>query len=405
MIEDVNARERPGVKSFSHLSSLDAERYKSKNIRRGVIIILLSGSAKDFSTKVIYQLISAAITVNSSRSEFILITAYILEVLSYLACALPPMFSSEARECVKRFMTRRFLIKVTAPSFLDLIVKGARFAAIVFISPAVVAMIKISVQLVTVTLLSRFIRQKEYSKRKWIAILGVLVGNGLVFAVTILIKASSDNTENGDYWLGLVLAVFSGVVGGTRNIIEEVLLQDYGMTDSSLLLVESALSFFLAVIVGALLLMIVDPAISRYWKTWTSTGVIPTVFLFVIFSYGRDLGKLKLTKYSSAVTAKVIAVLFPFGTWALSLLIYYLVSEGKEHPVGDRWYNPWSFLRLAGFILIVVSVYFFQSAAQVRYYNPLEVTKSFRVNDDVRGKFLVSSNGTPALEYIRDNDL
>jgi peptidoglycan biosynthesis protein MviN/MurJ (putative lipid II flippase) len=88
--------------------------------------------------------------------------------------------------------------------------------------------------------------------------------------------------------------------------------------------------------------------------------------MFVLTMYGKQLGKFKLTKLTSAITTKIVSLLFPFGTWTLTLLFYYCVTRGKKHPVGDKWNLYWSFLRLLGFIIIVVSVWFFKPAAQVR---------------------------------------
>jgi len=353
-----NVYEGGDVRSIFCLPAKESDLRISNNIRKGVVILLLCGSATDFLSKVIYQLISAA-TVSDRKSEFSLTTAYVLAVLSFFSCAVPPIFYFETRECLRRLITRRFLLKVSAPSVFDLGVTGAKYAAIVFVSPSVVSIIKTSVQLITLAILNMFTQRKEHSRGQWIGILGVLMGNGLVFAASILTSESSSNTDKSDDFLGLTLSVFSGFFGAIRNMIEETLLQDDGMTNMSLLLVESVVSLIFALIVGVALMEITDHQMSSYWSKWTTAGVIPAVCMFVIFIYGRDFGKLKLMKYSSAIIAKIVSLVFPFGTWALSLLVYYSVTEGNEHAIGDGWHNPWSFLRLAGFILIVVSVFFF----------------------------------------------
>jgi len=123
---------------------------------------------------------------------------------------------------------------------------------------------------------------------------------------------------------------------------------------------------FFAVIAGVLLMKVFDPNISEIFKAWSITGFIPSVCMFVLFMYGRDLGKLKLTKYSSAVTAKIVALVFPFGTWTLMLLTNFCMANEKQHRFGSSWNVPWSFLRLAGYITIIVSVWFFKFASQAR---------------------------------------
>jgi len=168
------------------------------------------------------------------------------------------------------------------------------------------------------------------------------------------------------------------MIGACRNMLEEVLLQDDGMTENALLLIESTVSLLTAIIAGYVLVKVLDPNIKEYFRTYTtSKGVIPTLCIFALFMYGKDLGKLKLTKFSSAVTAKIVSLVFPFGTWTLSILFYYCVTEGKEHPIGDGLNMPWSFLRLAGFITIVVSVWFFKFAAQARKFTKQTLRGSY----------------------------
>lgn len=349
------------------------KRYQhGKNINKGIVILLLSGSATDFLGKVTYQLITP-VTSSSDKLMFNLISAYVLVALSFLACIGPPIFSPDARNSIRSLMTWKFLWKVVVPSVLDLLVTGARYAAIVYVSPSVVSIMKTSVQLVVLTFLRICCRKKVLTKGQLLAILGVLVGNVIACASTIIrgdISNSAASNDAGqarnDTYMGLILLGLSGTLGAFRNTIEEILLQDDGLDANALLFLESVISFITSVIVGVMLMYVLDPPMTEYWNTWTTTGVIPTVSLFILFMYGKDLGKLLVTKFSEggAVHSKMLALVFPFGTWALSLMFYYCVTEGEEHPIGGGWSNPWSFLRLTGFVLIIASVWFFKVAQQ-----------------------------------------
>merc|ERR1719233_1025199 len=88
---------------------------------------------------------------------------------------------------------------------------------------------------------------------------------------------------------------------------------------------------------------------------------------FVLTMYVEQLGKFQVMKFSGAITVKIISLVFPFGTWALSLLTFYCITEGKNrYPGGDEWNWKWSPLRLLGFIIIVGSVWLFNSAEEAR---------------------------------------
>jgi len=83
--------------------------------------------------------------------------------------------------------------------------------------------------------------------------------------------------------------------------------------------------------------------------------------------YFKQRGKFSLIKATSAITTKIISLVFPFGTWAFSLLTFYCITVGKKrHPVGDGWNWKWSPLRLLGFIIIVGSVWLFKAAGEAR---------------------------------------
>jgi len=343
---------------------MPSTRLNSGNIRRGVCFLLLCGSATDFLSKLIYGLVSAVETPIDELTVT-LITAYLLTTLSFMASWVPPIVYAETRKNIRSLMTWKFLLKIMIPSLLDLLVTGFRYGAIIFVAPSVVSIVKTSIQLIVLTVISMCWRKKLHKKGQLLAIVGVFLGNGCV-ASSVLVGYDYSEYERSDSYIGLILACSSGVLGAIRNIMEEILLQDYGMTDNALLLLESLISFLSAGIAGVVLLQVFDLKIREYLKTWNTTGVIPAVCMFVMFMYGRDLGKLKLTKFSNAVTAKIVALVFPFGTWTLTLLIYFCATDRKGHPLGSAWHVPWSFVRLAGFVVIVISVWFFKFATQAR---------------------------------------
>jgi len=237
----------------------------------------------------------------------------------------------------------------------------------ILVSPSVVSITKTSVQVVTLTFINMCYRKKLQSKGQLLAIFAVLVGNAVVFLSSILVGFDSNIGKTGVDYFGLVLAALSGYLGGIKNITEELLLQKDGITSKALLLVESCASLLLASITGVALVKVLKPNLSLYLSSCTTPGVIPALCTFALTMYCKQLGKYQLMKFSSALTTKIISLVFPFGTWAFSLLTFYCITEGKKrHPIGDGWNCKWSPLRLLGFIIIVGSVWLFKSADEAK---------------------------------------
>merc|ERR1712226_1198468 len=96
---------------------------------------------------------------------------------------------------------------------------------------------------------------------------------------------------------------------------------------------------------------------------WSGIGLVgnnltaPVIVIFVFFlvsAYGKDAGKFKVVRYASSMVAKILALLFPFGTWLIQLCAYYFLPFTWPR-VGEDWENPQSDVRLLGFIIIVGS--------------------------------------------------
>merc|ERR1712107_917049 len=73
--------------------------------------------------------------------------------------------------------------------------------------------------------------------------------------------------------------------------------------------------------------------------------------LIMACTYGKDFGKLVVVKRGNALLAKVLTLLFPVVTWAISLTAF-LISAGL---FGEGFDASSGWLRLAGFAVIAVA--------------------------------------------------
>ena len=93
-------------------------------------------------------------------------------------------------------------------------------------------------------------------------------------------------------------------------------------------------------------------ALGTYWG-------VALLLLFIVSSYGKDAGKFFLVKWASALRAKMLALIFPVGTWVIDLCLYYAGGRHQNPPLGSPWFVAASWVQLGGFALIIgANLYF-----------------------------------------------
>merc|ERR1712137_899507 len=121
--------------------------------------------------------------------------------------------------------------------------------------------------------------------------------------------------------------------------------------DGALLMFESWISAILVLLVGVSLGMVTQfDDVHDTWQKVQKLEVMVFLVLFCVAAYGKDAGKFKVVKYASSMVAKILALIFPCGTWALSL-----VAHLVQGAIGEPWKGADSSVRLVGFVMVVVS--------------------------------------------------
>ena len=62
-----------------------------------------------------------------------------------------------------------------------------------------------------------------------------------------------------------------------------------------------------------------------------------------------------LVKYRSPLRAKLMALLFPFGTWLIMIVCFHAGGRALKPVIGHAFELPFSLLQLAGFLTILVA--------------------------------------------------
>lgn len=260
----------------------------------------------------------------------------------------------------------RMVALLLMPSALDVLITGAATVALSLAPPSLVSILKTSMQLLGIALIGRLVQKKQLRVDTLLALCAVAVGVGVVIWADLVWRGEAvRSTSTLQQAAGISLALGAGFLGAWRNILEEYILKDASFPSSTLLMCESYWS--------AIALAASAPLLAAYINASTdgsgsaggadASGALaatlanPAALVFLVFfwltAYVKDAGKFWLIKHASALRQKVVAICFPFGTWACGLLVFYGLGGRDHHPViGTRWSMPSSGVKLIGSVII-----------------------------------------------------
>lgn len=356
------------------------ERGRTKEVSV-TLMMIFSGATMNFCGGVAYQLSPSWAKTGAASVLADIWMTYCLTLGVFIFSALGSALSRDNRQALYSRATPLFVGLLMLPSALDVIITGMSTLALAFAQPALVGTLKAAVQLVTLSVASRLVLRKSQSRSHWLCLLIVLAGVAACGANAV---ASSDPAPSNatlheqdelvgsllgspfvsaDMVVGVALACGSGVLGAWRNLLEAAILSEDDFPPNALLLAESALSALLMLVLGGAAFAFAEltPLADDYEDDSFANMIgmlqqplAPAVLLgYMLFSYGKDSGKFWLIKHVSALRQKVLALLFPFGTWAIGLLTYYVGGSGHVPSIGVGWAMPSSLIELGGFLLIL----------------------------------------------------
>jgi drug/metabolite transporter (DMT)-like permease len=247
---------------------------------------------------------------------------------------------------------RSFKYKVMIPGLADLLITGMRYVAILYVAPAVVSILKSSSQLLVLSIIQHC-RGKRLTAFLVMCLLGAFAGEVVVTSAGFLGGVPGIDPV-GPPWIGVALAFASGSLGAVRNVMEEALLQGDNLSAGGLLMAESWIS-----LIGTVLANVVwessrgnlQEFFREVWAVCAIGTVWPLLITLMLCTYGKDFGKLFVTKYGDALTAKILSLLFPIVTWLLDIVTF-VATSGQFGEGLDPVASP---VQLVGFALVAGS--------------------------------------------------
>eukprot|EP01084_Bolivina_argentea_P259049 436975_1 len=245
---------------FSHLQQPDSENTEITNkIRidsisgpeRGsiyysafivtLLVMIICGSCNDFLGKLIYQMFPgndhSLHGVAALKAEYWI--TYLLTFGSFAICSVA-IFTSTARTSYHK-LDKKLFIKICVPSVMDFFVTGGRYLGLVFLSGAVVSIMKNGTQLLFLALLRRCFHKKIL---KWTQLFGITITmcGLLLVALEKFAASANDNKDLKDNIIGITIMLIVGLFGAIRNDIEELLLKNDNLDSNFVVGMESIVS-------------------------------------------------------------------------------------------------------------------------------------------------------------------
>eukprot|EP01084_Bolivina_argentea_P297099 511772_1 len=225
-------------------------------------LMIISGSSNDFLGKLIYQLYPCNKCdlegVSALKHEYWL--TFLLTFGSFFVCTFA-LFSKSSRKSFDK-VNRKVILKMIIPSVMDTLVTGGRYLGMLFLSAALISILKNGSQLLFLALLRHCFHHKKLLCAEWFGIGIIIMG---LFIVTMnRIYESISESDNGeeitlkDSSIGIIIMISVGFAGAIRNDIEELLLKNDNLDSNFVVGLESAISLIFTAICGIILFMI-DP--------------------------------------------------------------------------------------------------------------------------------------------------
>eukprot|EP01084_Bolivina_argentea_P313806 543482_1 len=349
-------------------------------------VMIICGSCNDFLGKLIYQMFPGndhtLHGIDALKAEYWI--TFSLTFASFFICS-AAIFTKSASESYNKLNTK-LVIKIFIPSIMDFFITGGRYLGLVFLSGAVVSILKNGTQLLFLAFLRRCLHHKTLKGSQLFGIIITIIGLLTVAAENIAITYTNDMTEGSENTLkdsvigiGIMLAV--GFAGAVRNDLEELLLKNDNLDSDFVVGMESIISLLATLIIGVIL-FIWDPFDNIgdktnvfqniYNKIVIAPGLIICFGLFVMAVYGKDTMQMKMTSLSSSLTRKLFQQIYPSVTWIISLSafqisFYFLHSQYK---IGENWEGTYSYIRLSGFMIVLIGNCFYIKGYQffIKYF-------------------------------------
>jgi hypothetical protein len=259
--------------------------------------------------------------------------------------------SEKSREAVQWVHNIPNWAKPVMSSGFNLLDVAFRMLSILYLAASVAEMLIGGMELILSIVAARVVRKRHIAKQRW-------CGAGIMLIGLVLVACSdlvSDNESSESFGLGLLFVVLKVIMGVSKDMTQELFMQEGDYSATSLLGMEGVYGVLMAVPLYFLLGPVAgyDP-VDAFRGIGESSLSIGYTFGLVIIFFVAGMYSILGTAVTSSMTRNMWKNFRGLVVWIAALIIFY--ASGDE-DLGEPWMIPGSFMILAGFSVMLGALY------------------------------------------------
>lgn len=280
---------------------------------------------------------------------------------------------------------------ISIPTLFDLFATACGTTGLLYTNVSVYQMLR-GAMLVWTAILSIIFLKRRLTALNYAGIFFCVMGIALVGMANVWSEDSPKSRK--DIVFGILIILLGQVLQAAQVVIEEFLLQDLQMSSVRVVAWEGLFGIMHCVLWVFPILYLLPgrdhghledalDAVYMMTHSWTVAALIFTDMILMLF---YNVCGMEVTDALSAVHRVVIETLRTLCVWVIDLMIYYIFSGGR---LGEKW-TAYSFLQLAGFILLVTGTILYNYENLLADYEKRKKTRAIETP---------AAHLVPATEY------
>ena len=264
---------------------------------------------------------------------------------------------------------------VAAPACCDLVATTLMNIGLLYIQASVWQMLRGSMVLFS-SLFCAFILHRPHYPFMWFAVVLVVIALTIVgFAAVVSTGVGKQGVTQGQVIMSIALVVGSQLIQASQIVVEDFLMHDIA---ASPVLIVGLEGMWGTIIMCAIFMPIVQYLPGKEGNgihedtadTFTMMGNSPILILFVILYVIvillYNVTGMFVTNITSAVVRTILEGLRTLCIWIVEIILHYSVSH--EHPdLGEEW-NEFSYMQLAGFLLLFTGMLLYNKILRLPFF-------------------------------------
>lgn len=253
---------------------------------------------------------------------------------------------------------------IMIPAAFDLIASTIMTFGLIYISVSIFQMLRGSMVIFSTILTRLFLKGRRVRRYQLLGVTLAVIAIVLVGVAGVMVPQANMNANVGQTIMGICLVILSQIVQAGQIVVEEFLLADLNMPPLRVVGFEGLWGLLFMVVIACPLAYVIPGkdfspmphnSLENTYDSLVCLGsnsnLIIAVLIFCVAVLVYNCYGMLITDSFSAVNRTIFEAVRTAVIWVVDLIIQ-AIFPGS--PFGELWSN-WSFLELAGFIILVFS--------------------------------------------------